>query len=321
MIQNQLFKVISIPLFNDNYSYALFSAKQYAEKQTGVKSKIPCYLVDPADSQKILQFLDVFPDLQVSRILYTHKHWDHIGNPQQLLDQLKQNARLMEDYRVIASKLDGSHIPTLTHSVFDNPNDKETKNETSIEGEFQIDFLYVPCHTTGHVLYHFKPHNKTISTEESVNFERQEVTGYNLYSVDECLFTGDTLFIGGCGRFFEGNAAQMLSNMDKISSIQNKNIKIFCGHEYTKSNLEWSSQVEQNNEVLKQWYQEVLQMTSSGIQTIPSTLQKELQTNVFMRCRTQNLQEIFQRDPTQIMETLRAMKNSNIIDIPQNMNL
>mgnify|MGYP001807241274 CR=1 FL=1 len=66
-----------------------------------------------------------------------------------------------------------------------------------------------------------------------------KTNGYqDVQNVNRCLFTGDTIFIGGCGRFFEGTADQMLLAMDRASELP-EDTKIFCGHEYTVKNLEF----------------------------------------------------------------------------------
>ena len=62
-------------------------------------------------------------------------------------------------------------------------------------------------------------------------------------SLDRVIFTGDTIFIGGCGRFFEGNAAGMLYAMDLMLKLP-EDIKIFCGHEYTRANFEFCIKAE-----------------------------------------------------------------------------
>ncbi len=57
--------------------------------------------------------------------------------------------------------------------------------------------LFTPCHTTGHICYFVKSLDDSISP---------------------VVFTGDTLFLSGCGRFFEGNAEQMYNNLINILS-------------------------------------------------------------------------------------------------------
>lgn len=64
-----------------------------------------------------------------------------------------------------------------------------------------LEAIFTPCHTAGHVLFRFKTNEDLVP-----HLEEEIVNGYRFYTVEECLFTGDTLFIGGCGRFFEGTA-------------------------------------------------------------------------------------------------------------------
>jgi len=71
-----LVRVAAIPLFSDNYSYAV---------QLIGEKKPSCFLIDPAETASVFAFLDAFPGLKVSHVLYTHKHLDHIGNPTELL--------------------------------------------------------------------------------------------------------------------------------------------------------------------------------------------------------------------------------------------
>jgi hydroxyacylglutathione hydrolase len=51
-------------------------------------------------------------------------------------------------------------------------------------GGLAAQVIFIPAHTTGHIAYYFP---------------RQQA-----------VFTGDTLFAGGCGRLFEGDAAMMI---------------------------------------------------------------------------------------------------------------
>ena len=68
--------------------------------------------------------------------------------------------------------------------------------------------------------------------------------GYKInQNVNRCAFTGDTVFIGGCGRFFEGKAADMLAAMDIMLTLPD-DTKMFCGHEYTKANFEFCLKAE-----------------------------------------------------------------------------
>ena len=81
-------------------------------------------------------------------------------------------------------------------------------------------FLFIPCHTNGHIALHF-PNEKAV-------------------------FTGDTLFIAGCGRLFEGTAADMHNNMVKLTALPD-DTRVYCGHEYTVKNLQFALTLEPNN--------------------------------------------------------------------------
>jgi len=96
----------------------------------------------------------------------------------------------------------------------------------------------------------------------------------------ESLFCGDTLFSAGCGRLFEGTYDQLFNSIQKINRLPGKT-KIYCGHEYTLSNLEFvKSQV--NSEIVEQKYLEILDKRSKNQITLPSTLETERKINPFL---------------------------------------
>ena len=102
------------------------------------------------------------------------------------------------------------------------------------------------------------------------------------------MFTGDTIFVGGCGKFFEGTADQMLSAMDRASELP-KDTKIFCGHEYTVKNLEFAILAEPDNKKIVDKQNFVSDLVKNGQYSVPSVLREELDYNVFMRCRTESI--------------------------------
>ena len=113
---------------------------------------------------------------------------------------------------------------------------------------------------------------------------------YSLFENESILFCGDTLFSGGCGRVFEGTYEQMFNALKKLSEYP-KNTKIFCGHEYTLSNLEFAKQVDPKNEELKSEYIKAQNLGLSDIPTLPSNLKKELKINPFLRCGHADIKE------------------------------
>ena len=156
-----------------------------------------------------------------------------------------------------------------------------------------------------------------------INFEVIEMPGHTLdhigfYSFNDgspILFCGDTLFAGGCGRIFEGTYEQMHRALNKISKLP-KNTKIYCGHEYTLSNLKFAIEVEPNNEKLKDEYVNVQRLLSSDKPSLPSTLEKELNINPFLRCHIPSVQNKINEkfntigDEIEIFTALRKWKDS-----------
>ena len=116
--------------------------------------------------------------------------------------------------------------------------------------------LDVPGHTAGHIAY----------VEHDQHW----------------LFCGDTLFAGGCGRLFEGTAAQMTQSLAKLSALAD-DYKVYCAHEYTASNLRFAVAVDPNNTALSTRFKQVQAARERGESTVPSTLGEEKQTNPFLR--------------------------------------
>ena len=105
-------------------------------------------------------------------------------------------------------------------------------------------------------------------------------------NMNRVVFTGDTLNIGGVGEFMEGNANQMLHNIDLISSFPG-DTKIFCAHEFTLENLEFCAQVEgDNNPSINEFTEIYKRLINESNCSVPSLLENEKLYNVFLRCRT-----------------------------------
>lgn len=118
-----------------------------------------------------------------------------------------------------------------------------------------IDVMAVPGHTLGHLAYR----------------------------APGLLFCGDTLFGAGCGRLFEGTAAQMSASLEAIAALPAQTL-IYCAHEYTEMNLRFALAVEPDNPALQQRVAKVAALRAAGRSSVPSTLAEELATNPFLRC-------------------------------------
>ena len=128
------------------------------------------------------------------------------------------------------------------------------------------------------------------------------------------LFCGDTLFAGGCGRLFEGSAAQMAASLGCIAALPG-DTRVYCAHEYTLSNLRFALAVEPGNAALLQRRDDCVQLRERGEPTVPSTIAMERSTNPFLRCTVPQVQAAARAhqpqagDPTAVFAALRAWKD------------
>ncbi|MBM9518228.1 hydroxyacylglutathione hydrolase [Desulforhopalus vacuolatus] len=108
------------------------------------------------------------------------------------------------------------------------------------------------------------------------------------YLFGHYLFTGDTLFGGGCGRLFGGEAWQMKDSLEKFTSLDDA-VLVCCGHEYTLKNLQFAAAIDNGNVALQERLREVTKLREEGRSTVPSTLGVERRTNPFLRCAEPSL--------------------------------
>jgi hydroxyacylglutathione hydrolase len=102
------------------------------------------------------------------------------------------------------------------------------------------------------------------------------------FVIDGNAFTGDTLFLMGCGRLFEGDPQTMWTSLSKLMTMPD-DTNIYCGHEYTESNGRFALTLEPSNAALKARMAQVAATRAAGKPTVPATLGQEKQTNPFLR--------------------------------------
>ncbi|MBI2893682.1 MAG: hydroxyacylglutathione hydrolase [Deltaproteobacteria bacterium] len=103
-------------------------------------------------------------------------------------------------------------------------------------------------------------------------------------------FTGDTLFLAGCGRLFEGTPEQMLASLSRLARLPPEAL-IFCGHEYTVSNLRFAAHVEPSNPAIGRAVQAAEARLAAGQPTVPGTIATELEVNPFLRVTSSEIRE------------------------------
>ena len=104
------------------------------------------------------------------------------------------------------------------------------------------------------------------------------------------VFTGDTLFIAGCGRFFEGSATDMYRALIEILGTLPSSTHVYCGHEYTVKNLKFAATVEPSSTAVLEKLAWAKAQRDKGQPTVPSTIAEEFMFNPFMRVRESSVQ-------------------------------
>jgi hydroxyacylglutathione hydrolase len=181
---------------------------------------------------------------------------------------------------VYGHKSDQGRIPGLTRGV--------DEGDDITVGELRGKVLFIPGHTTGHVAYLF----------------------------DNNLFCGDTLFTAGCGRLFEGTAEQMQASLKKLMALPDET-KVYCGHEYTESNLRFAMTLEPKNHKLVSRLERVQALRARGLSTVPSTIEEEKLTNPFLRWESKEIQASLKArtpdlriDPVSVFAQIRKLKDA-----------
>ncbi len=150
--------------------------------------------------------------------------------------------------------------------------------------------LLVPCHTRGHVAYLFGP----------------------------ALFSGDTLFVGGCGRFTEGTAAQMFDALFRVFGALPRSTLLYCGHEYALKNLRFAATLEPDNLAIANKTRDVMAARARGLPSVPTSLNEEWTYNPFLRVDQPELVASVKaiepgvrgQDPVAVMAVVRRLKDA-----------
>lgn len=181
----------------------------------------------------------------------------HILNTHHHMDHTGGNLELKEKTgcKIIGPRADAERIPGIDVQLGDG--------DIFQFGNRAARVFDVPGHTKGHIAFWF---------EDSA-----------------ALFSGDSLFALGCGRIFEGTAAQMWHSLSKFLALPD-DTRIYCAHEYTEANARFALSVEPENEELQKRVTEIKALRAKNIPTVPSLLGQEKRTNPFLRPDSVDLQ-------------------------------
>jgi len=208
-----------------------------------------CIVVDPGDAAPVQRWL-AQGGRRLVAILVTHHHADHCGGIAGLRDeQVVVYGPRDESIARLDQRLAGGERLQLPQPAVD------------------IDVVSVPGHTAGHLAFVVRP-RATPGEPAS----------------PALLFCGDTLFSAGCGRLFEGSAAQMFDSLQVLDALPADTL-VCCAHEYTTANLRFAAEVEPGNDDVRRLRHWAEARRASGLPTLPSSLARERRINPFLRTR------------------------------------
>ena len=197
-------------------------------------------------------------------------------------DHVGGNAGLLARWKVPVFGPDDERIREVTHRL------KEGDRFTLPHFGIEFGVMDIPAHTRSHIAFH----------------------GAGM------VFSGDTLFAVGCGRLFEGTPAQMHDSLSRLMQLPDET-RVYCGHEYTVSNIRFARAVEPDNAALRELEIKAKKQRDQGLPTLPSTIAQEKATNPFVRVREPAVIAAANRyagktlnDPVSVLAAVREWKNS-----------
>lgn len=203
----------------------------------------------------------------------------------------------------------------ITHHHWDH-----TNGIADLLNHFSVP-VYAPANDNVSLCDHPLREGDTIDFEDlGWQFSVMDIPGHTLGHIAlvglGCVFSGDTLFTGGCGRVFEGTPDQMLASLNRFKDLP-ADTRVYCGHEYTKANLQFALKVEPENADLIQRMEETKALRAKDSPTVPSTMAVELATNPFLRCETPTVKQAAEQhlghqleSPVEVFSAIREWKNS-----------
>jgi hydroxyacylglutathione hydrolase len=226
------FEYVPVTALQDNYIWIVSDGRHAA-------------VVDPGDAAPAAACLERH-GWQLTAILLTHHHADHVGGVKALTDRFGE-------VPVYGPRAEA--IATTTRPV--GGGDTVSVAAPALD----LHVIDVPGHTRGHIAY-FQPAGPAHDAPH--------------------LFCGDTLFATGCGRLFEGTPAQMHASLDALAALPEAT-QVHCAHEYTLSNIRFALACEPRNEALRAWADEAGARRAQGRPTLPTTIGLEKRVNPFLR--------------------------------------
>jgi len=189
------------------------------------------FVVDPGDAAAVLEALQKH-DLSLTAILLTHHHWDHVGGTKELKSKT------------------GCEVVGADRKLLSTPDRTVADGDAFVLGDSRIEVIATPGHTAACVCYHVES-----SSEGQAGV----------------VYTGDTLFVGGCGRPMECEPAVMWESLCKLAALPDET-QVYCGHDYTLESYEFALTIDPGNRILQKRLAELQKAVEYGQFTVPSTI-------------------------------------------------
>ena len=237
------------------------------------------YLIHDEESNTVA-VIDPSEFKPCDKIIKKYNKLDFILNTHHHADHVNGNLELKKKYnsKILGFSQDKKRIPGIDILL--------EENQKQMIGNLEFEVIFIPGHTKGHIAFFF--------------------------SKEKIAFTGDTLFSLGCGRVFEGTHEEMFCSLNKIKNLP-PDTKIYCGHEYTKSNLNFCLAYDTQNALLKEKAIDIQKKLNSNLPTIPTILGQEIKTNIFLRCNDPEIKlalDLKDSPEVEVFSKLRDLKDS-----------
>lgn len=228
-------------------------------------------VIDPGESRPVLEALDC-KGLRLTTVLLTHRHWDHVGGVSDLVART------------------GCEVYGADRGLISSAGRTLADGDVVTLGDLRVRAVATPGHTRDALCYYV----------DSTDADATPV-----------VYTGDTLFVGGCGRLIECDAATMWQSLTRLATLPDETL-VYCGHDYTLENYEFAATIAPDDALFRERLEQIQKAVEYGQLTVPSTMAQEKTTNIFLRSPSDGVRTALgmsSAQPAEVFAELRRRKD------------